>query len=232
MDFLSKEEMSTERDAKALVSWFDEKFRLIIKDEAVQQSLRLRKGLYKQFMEEIHPLRLLAEVEFSSRRDVYLKWICGNQNYDAVIRQPDFSSDIMNKLEITQAEEPHSYLRRLMHNKEGWAPLDGRLIEKSSKNRGEKFNTKKSYARDLGSQPEIQIKLISKAVDRKLENKYGDNTSLLVVFDDKDFQHLGKAINHYFQEFAQEKWTVCNQFSVLYVIGMYKNIFVKYPMNA
>ena len=61
---LSLEEMTAEYTPKSLIKWFDDKFQAIIQTKNSQKALRMRKALYKEFIEEIYPLRLLVELEF------------------------------------------------------------------------------------------------------------------------------------------------------------------------
>jgi hypothetical protein len=224
MTFISEAEMTAKYAPKAFAGWFNARCKSIIQDDVGKVALRMREGLCKKFIEEIYPLKMLAEFEFMDRDDVVIQWINGNQNYDALI----FSSTFIHKIEITNAVDEIDYYRRWMINEVGWAPLDKSRIEKrGNKNAGNmRIEAKQGSAMDIGTFFDTQIELVNKAIDKKESKDYETGTSLLVMFDDFGFQHLRfayKTLNN----LAKEKSLEIRKFSRLYLIGSHKNIYVK-----
>ena len=110
MNFISESEVTTEYKPEALVRWFEDKYQSITQYEDEKKALRMREGLYKRFIEEIYPLKIMAELEFSGRDNIRIKWVNGNQNYDALIFDRTLSTT--TKLEITNAVDEADYYRR------------------------------------------------------------------------------------------------------------------------
>lgn len=224
MDFISKSELIAKNRPKELVDWFDTKCQSIIQHEAGKKALRMRERLCKKFIEEIYPLRLLAEFEFSDRDDVRIQWVDGNQNYDALVIYPQKEE----KLEITQAIDETDYYRRWLINKGCWAPFNKARMEKTgNKNLGSmRIDVKRSPAEELGTFFDRQMELIDKAIENKINKEYEIGTSLVVMFQDYNFEYL-KHAKERLQNFAKEKYLRSGKFSKLYLVGSIKHIFIK-----
>lgn len=229
MHFISEQEMTIKYQPEAFIQWFDNTYKLITRHETGKEKLRMRekegKGLYKKFIEELYPLRIITELEFLHKNDIRIQWINGNQNYDALIF--DLNSETETKLEITNAVDETDYYRRWMINEEGWAPFSkDRMKKMGQKNLGNfKVESRQGPAMEIGAFFDMQLKLIDKAIDKKANKEYESSTSLAVMFDDSNFQYL-KHAHKKLQDFAKEKCLNSIKFSKLYLIGRNKHIYV------
>jgi hypothetical protein len=109
-EFVTVEELTEKRTPQQLVEWFNYKLEEVSQKDGGKKALRMRKGLCKQFIEEIYPLSIFAGFEFGDRSDILLQPVIGNQNYDVLIFADQLSSSI-SKLEITLAIANDNYLK-------------------------------------------------------------------------------------------------------------------------
>ena len=225
--FITEEELIVERTPQDLINWVEKKMQEIVQQEGGKKALRMREGLYKEFIEEVYPLRILAEFELDGKNDIKLKPVIGNQNYDALIKDYTFSPPRTSKLEITQADEGQIYLRRLMLKEQCWSPLTGVIKKTGTKNTDIKVEGK-IVARDVSDSLNNQIELINQALKHKLRKNYDSNTSLLIMFEDTIASRVADA-REVLQCFIQEQSTRITKFSTLYLAGWSQHIFLKYP---
>jgi hypothetical protein len=144
----------------------------------------MRKGLCKQLVEEVYPLSIFACLRFNVSQNITLQPIIGNQKYDALITDHLYNPPQTSKLEITQAHEGESeYLRRLILQEQGWAPVSGQIEKSGTKNTGIKLITN-SVAKRLDDLLNEQIALIRDALYRNLNKEYENDTALLIMFED------------------------------------------------
>ncbi len=183
--FITEEELTKERTPKEIIDFYNAKIYEISKQEDGTSTLRMKKGNCKKLIEELRPLRDLAELKYSDRNDIKLQLIIGEQNYDALITDYRYSPPSKSKLEITLAHEgEQEHLRTLHLEEHGYAPLPltGTIKKKGTKNKNEGKRTETVSNRVGSYQKEINRlkKLIGEAFKKKSQKKYESNTSLLV----------------------------------------------------
>ena len=224
--FITEHDLTSERSPRDLVSWVENKIKSIACHKSGKTAIRMKKDrLCKQLMEELYPLSLLAKLEFDHRNDITLQLVMGNQPYDALIR----SSDFERKLEITQAHEGETrMLKALMIEEEGWCPGSGGIQKTGSKNKGMTLNWWMGVSNPDDSL-DIQTRLIVEAVTKKAKNsKYGNNTDLLVIFDDRSISSLIEDSNQILKQLVSDQLkSIDYNFPVIYVIGSEEKIFFK-----
>jgi len=229
MKFITEGDLIIERTPQELINWFDYKLNEIQQQEGGKKALRMREGLCKKMLEELYPLRILAEFQFANRNDIRLQLVIGNQNYDALIIDRSFSPECRNKLEITQAHEGENhFFKRLMIQEKGWAPLSGQVIKRGTKNTGISLDAH-LIMRDVEDSLHTQKNLIGKALERKTKKKYDPNTSLLIMFDDIIASHVPNAKEILYQFIQSELGFKPTQFSTLYLVGSSRKICLKLP---
>jgi hypothetical protein len=133
------------------------------------------------------------------------------------------------ELEITLAEDKE-YLMREMLQEKGFAPITGGIEKKGTKHTGAEYY----YSQDVRSLEDYlskQMELLSQALQRKLENKYERNTSLLIMFLDLSNSSDEIDIREPLSSFIKDElWSKAKQqFSVLYLVSSSKKFFLKYP---
>jgi hypothetical protein len=79
------EEFRTPREMEA---YFKSKKDIINKDSEYKELARLKKGLFKKFLEEFYPLYCFSQSKYCEN-DTQMKIVLGNQGYDAIIRYSD-----------------------------------------------------------------------------------------------------------------------------------------------
>lgn len=131
--------------------YFDSKVN-IIKDDVEYNSLSsLKKGLFKEFLEEFYPLYCFSQSRFCDKNSK-LKIVIGNQGYDAIIINPDgaeikleFTNYIDGKFEFEDAKLLNSRGYGNIRFKD-YKDLDSRALEYLSKIlQNAKKKSEKSY---------------------------------------------------------------------------------------
>ncbi len=230
--FITKEEVNVERNSSNLISWVQQKLKEISSQKDGRNALRKRKGLCKQFIEEIYPLSILASFEFPNRDDITFMPVIGSQNYDALINHK-FSNSNFNfsvRIEITQAQNNTDYLRGEMIDIYGRCPLNSKINVKNVGTQSTGWKLEKEYqkvvVRDVQDSLNDQIQLIDEALDRKFKKTYEENTALLIMFDDLITSYLEEPEKK-LQNFINTKTWIPNKFSTLYLVGRHRHIFIK-----
>jgi hypothetical protein len=229
-NFITKEEINVERTSSNLISWVQQKLQVISSQKDGRYAIRNRKGLCKQFIEEIYPLSILASFEFPDRDDITFIPVLGNQNYDALINYNFSNYKFSVRLEITQAQGNNDYLRSEMINIYGRCPLNSKINIKNAgtQNAGRKLEeeSQKVIVRDVQDSFNDQIQLIDEALERKFQKIYEKNTALLIMFDDLITSYLDESESK-LQNFINTKTWIPNKFSTLYLVGRHRRIFMK-----
>lgn len=216
---LSKEEIEKERTLQELMQWWHR-----IKDNTVESSNKIRhsvllrkKNEYKIFMEESLPLNFFCQHYFKdSKRDVTIKQVIGNQNYDAIIK----GCEEFKYIEITQAINGEAEHARMFEmTQKGSTNPFGTVYKKGTKNKGLDVSTeveddsyffslnndksKENFKNTYKPIEEIDCiyQLLKEAVKRKAEKEYPKKTLLLVYFDDTKLemhQDISKNMGEYY----------------------------------
>ena len=149
--------------------------------------LRLRKDKYiKKFIEEVLPIARYVQVRYSYGHRIKVKWINGNQNYDACVYLSGarvINDNIVRKqyLEVTTAIYNNSHLFREYINTQGYAfGIKGIDYDKMKKQ-----IISKPYVQVNTEMQDDFVKIILDRICDKSEKIYPLNTKLLIhcMFD-------------------------------------------------
>lgn len=157
---LSKEDVEKERTPFELARFVRDVIESVNGDDELRKFALLKKGYYKEFLEEVVPLSIYCGWKFPSN-DVKCKNILGNQPYDAVVLSA--GSDILEYVEIT-------------------VPIDGKKDRRESEQRIEKGRTDIECG-DFIDKREDVIKRIIKVAKKKSLNDYSLKTSLIILMN-------------------------------------------------
>ena len=182
--FLSAEEMTKHRTPRELNDWVAKIFDHFLESNEAKAYARLKKGLSKQFFEEVWPLALLAKQLFGDSDQVICEPVLGNQKYDALIEDRRGDASIQIKVEFTIAVDGHDdHLRMKELNEKGRANAYGDVSVSGTKHTGHNINI---YDRAL-SRDELTsnaVRVVTEALRGKANRPYGLNHWLCVKFDD------------------------------------------------
>lgn len=175
---ITKEDIEKVRSVSELGDWIDKKHSQISNRKDTIKSCRLRKGLFKEFIEESMPLNIFCQQYFDNNLNVQVKQTIGSQNYDAeLINQPNA---IFKYIEITQAHEgKDDFYRRWHLNEFGHANALGEVVQ----NKPIAKSKIKSEAIDHATIVHNETQRIDQAINKKIDKDYNDKTALVVVCD-------------------------------------------------
>jgi hypothetical protein len=141
----------------------------------------MAKGLTKKLVDEAYPLGIYLCHEHGDAEDLLANIVAGNQQYDAIVREPTCESFV----EITQAHEGYDHhLRMLVLERDGGVNMLGRVTTRGTKNTGLAPQVE-NVALPHRTVLENEITRIEEAIDRKRAKVYPTDTTLLVMFDDR-----------------------------------------------
>lgn len=129
-----------------------------------------RKGLLRKVHDELYPIAHFAKLHFTDPTNVFIKWIDGNQNYDAIVEYQcdDFSRSSIRYLEVTT-----------LQGKE-----DAKELEELSKGSNivnvQNNSDYDNHIRKVG--------LLKEALRKKGSKDYPASTALLVYTDEDRFR--------------------------------------------
>ncbi|MCI0528223.1 MAG: hypothetical protein L0Y56_12360 [Nitrospira sp.] len=157
-------------------------FNRIRRKPAGRKQLRMRQTVIeKRLIEEILPIARYIQFKYRVGRNICIKWLNGNQNYDAVIRQegtPVEANDFPKEcyLEATCAVHPNDYLsREHINNGNPVFGLDGLTRDKKSKTISSTpvVRSGRDFVRKFAD-------IVINRIDDKSSKAYPDNTILVV----------------------------------------------------
>jgi hypothetical protein len=177
------------------------------------ERLRLRKAKTdKKLIEELIPIARFIQMTYGHGRRIKVKWVDGNQNYDAYILSSGYLVEkrlVPRKqyLEVTTAVHSNDHLTRRHLNTEGFVfGVRGISVDKKTK---KIVSTPYAY-----TNWEVQdgfAELIKKRIEKKADIKYPEHTSLVIQcmldmpFIDYEWEHMVEEvrkaeIGHAFRE--------------------------------
>jgi hypothetical protein len=171
------------RTPEEMKLYFESKVNIIKNDVEYSSLARLKKGLFKEFLEEFYPLYCFSQSRFCFENSK-LKIVIGNQGYDAIIINPDgtetrleFTSYIDGKFEFEDAK---------LLNSRGYGNI--------------KFNDFK----DLESRALGYISKIMQNAKKKSEKSY-KGVSIIFVVNTFDYFEVYENSSKVFVELLKEK---------------------------
>lgn len=224
-DFLTKEILEESHTAKEYLLWAKGLVKQLKSELDGLEKIRFGRDLAKELMNEVIPIGLLATKYFDESDDVSISLKIGSQNYDAVVSDYRKQPSSVLYIEVTLAHEGEDqYLRMLrLHKKEEVSGL-GKVIKHGSKKTGLDVD----ISNEMLSQVEVLQRergLLSKAIDRKLEKKYPQNTLLLVGFDDvMAFDRKDNIKN--LENVITERMPSLRAFHTVAVVGLHQGLYI------
>jgi hypothetical protein len=162
------------------------------------QRIRARKSqLEKKLIEELLPLAKYIQLKYRPGNTVKVRWLNGNQNYDAVIRQSGFLADNgyvrpESHLEITCAVHPNDHLARELSAAD--KPVYG--LEGLTRDKATKMVVSLPTVRTGYEHVDRFVQIIADLIKKKSAKSYPTNTTLLVDcnldigYDRHEWDHL------------------------------------------
>jgi len=224
-DFLTNEILEESHTAKEYLLWAKGLVEQLKSKTNGLEMIRLRVGLAKELMNEAIPIGILASKYFDKSDEVRINLKIGSQNYDAVISDYRKQPSAVSFIEVTLAHEGEDqYLRMLHLHKKGEVSGLGRVIKRGTKKTG--LDVK--VGRELLSQAEVlqrERSLLIKAIEKKLEKKYPQNTLLLLAFDDvMAFDRKDNIQN--LEDVIVERMSSLRVFHTVAVVGLHKGLYI------
>jgi hypothetical protein len=119
---LTKEDLQEKRTPNNLCEFVEMTFATIKSDKATKENARLKKGLYKEFIEEVYPFSIFCKLKYNGQ-EVLCCPVIGNQGYDAIIE-----SSPGTQLEIVELTWPidgqKQHFQSVQLNKRGYSNPD------------------------------------------------------------------------------------------------------------
>ncbi len=139
-----------------------------------EEMIRLSTSRAKKLSEEIMPIAAYAR--FHQDEELEIRWLGGNQGYDAALRSPN--SELPQHLEVTIAVPENEHLVREFQAEHGhsWAAAGTRRSPTTGKVESHAF------AEDTMEKFQELGRLVRVAVTKKLAKTYPVSTSLIVQF--------------------------------------------------
>lgn len=167
-----------------------------------------------KFIKEVLPIARYVQMKYCPGRKIKVKWIDGNQSYDAYLLTSGFLVDrgeVSRKqfIEVTTAVHPNDYLCRQYFVKKGysWGPK-GTKRDKNTKGIISKpyVYTDREHADDFEA-------IIKSRIEEKSKLKYPENTILLIwcqlsyPFEDSEWCYMvdkvkAAQVTHNFREIS------------------------------
>lgn len=183
---LTKEDMEKERTPEELSLWWDEKEKQFRSTKETLHYALLKKGLSGKCVDEMLPLKLLAENLYSGRSDIGCILNFGNDNFDAIIRDHSTSPPSDVRIEFTLAiDGRNDYLFRKYFIEHEHEPIVLPSIFLSTGT--EKSGHKIDIADDLISYDNLLVDtfcLIRERALNKCNKRYGKDYILVIIIDD------------------------------------------------
>ena len=208
---ISKEEINKNRTPFELMDWVKQKRCHIASTQDGENDLLLKKKLAKQFVEEVYPLAIFGCHKFGNTKQILMRPIIGNQNYDAVITDLSSEPAYISYIEITQSLEGRS-------DKKMRCELAKQGIYQSKIFDGDEVAGK-------------ELSRIVEAAKRKEAKDYPKETSLIIVFDDGcNFRRFVN--DEYLNTVVKENILKLDlRFSKLYLVGRYQDTFLEFDLG-
>lgn len=111
-------QMDVPRTASEMNEYFYQVFDIVQSSESLQDEARLKKGLFKKFLEEFYPLFCFSQSRFYEKESK-LNIVLGNQGYDAIITNAEGSKQLFEITSFIDGEL--HYKNALKMNRDGYS---------------------------------------------------------------------------------------------------------------
>lgn len=231
--YLTEDELIKERNPVELYSWVDQKLVELSKVKEAKQNILLREGLFNQFFHEVKPLAIFSKRAYQGRGDIKIKYILGDQGYDAIIEDYSESPPSKTYIELTCAIEGHNHSLRMEYFlQHGHVSLYAPIKHKGTKRKGRKIDIENNLTR-LDDHLNKTFELIKQCAERKSGIVYGRTSHILIIaFDDIDWygkypEGCTQKLNDFIKK---EVFPLPLDFKDIYVVGIREKAFSHFPI--
>lgn len=231
---LEIDDITIPRSTSEFVKWVDDKCEEIANNVEVKKDALLHSGIYKEFYEEILPLRYFVEHAFDSSSNSICIPNLGDEDFDAVIIDKSVVPPIKQKVEITCASQNYEEnLRMEFLLQNGHVSSWGPLSVTGTKKTGHKIQVESEcieheahLALALSS---IKRAIKGKSIRHETDSRYNDGHILIIAFDDwqwfstKDHDKTCKFIRQAITEIQL-------YFPAIYLIGLSGKTFLPFEV--
>ena len=180
-NILSPEEMKKPRTVAELGAWVLKVHDEFTRAKEPRSFLRQKKGLSKQFYEEVWPLLRFAQAKYGNDSLTKLVLVIGSQQYDAIVTKVDSTE---YKVEITFAKDGYEEFHKMkLLERDGHVSVFGTLDITGTKNKGYSYRMNDG-ACSLDEIFEKYLSAIIRAFEAKSNCTYEDVNTLIIGFDD------------------------------------------------
>ncbi len=227
-NILSIADMEKPRTVSELDEWVHKIQDRFAKNKKLYNFARQKKGLAKQFYEEIWPLLRYAQAKYSTEALTKLAPVIGSQRFDAIVMEP-YSPEY--KVEITFAKDGYEEFHKMkLLEQDGHVSVYGDLEVTGTKNMGYSYSMKN----ETGSLDEVFGKYhspIIRAYKAKAIRKYEEVETLIIGFDDHMlFSHDEDSAMFKSMILDSVKGVDCS-FANVWIVGMSGKFDVRLPTN-
>ena len=199
------------RTPSEMEEYFLNKRNIIDADKEYSDFARLKKGLFKKFIEEFYPLYCFSQSRYC-KADSQMKIVLGNQGYDAIIQD---SSGTENQYEITSyIDGKFEYEDAIRMNESGIGDirfkdildLDSRslnylsVVLKNYKKKSEKDYTGVNIIMIVNTFPYFEVynnnsrAFVDLLIAKMSEINIKANKGYLMIFNDRDIKSINENI--------------------------------------
>jgi len=230
---LTKEEMTTPRTPTELACWVEGKCRLIADYREAKEWALLRKGLSKEFHEEVYPLNLFVTHLYAKRSDIKCVPNLDNRDFDAIILDYSTSPQSELKVEITSAVDGYDeYLRMKYFVKHRSVSVWDTLSASGTEKRGHDIHVENELTAHSVLLERtfslIQSAFKGKSVIPNKTQRYGQGHVLIVAFDDWQWFNPEQDMLALKAFVEKDVLTLQLDFAALYVVGLSGKTFVHF----
>jgi hypothetical protein len=181
---LTKEELSVPRTAAEMLGWALEAHSRFSASKELRDLGRSGKGYAKELAEEALPIARFAQHYFAGSREVVIRHVIGNQQYDAIVEDNRPVPGAIRYIEVTDATMDHNEaLRNELLSRDGAAPGVGKIHAEGPPGRRTRLEGEYEM-RNVGALPTQQLDRVNEAVKAKAAKIYPSGTALVVHVDD------------------------------------------------
>ncbi|PTY04601.1 hypothetical protein DB347_17960 [Opitutaceae bacterium EW11] len=215
-DFATEAELQEERAVPLWCRWFEEYLGRFNGNQDVSEQIRLKQGIAQKVFDEMFPLwRLLIRksVEWQNHQ---LKYVIGNQPFDAVL-----SSDAGSEyLEVSVADWDHDEALRMKYFSEhGHVSAIGRVSYSGTARTGHAIEVENA-AETTTVLIADKLRRVKERILAKAQKSYPPGTTLVVAFDDHIVRHDPNFAARFESILREARHELPNTFRRVYAMGM------------
>jgi hypothetical protein len=181
---ITREEFEAPRTAADILAWVDAAGERLSATKELKAAARLGRNGAKELWGEARPIALFAHRYFDASRQVTIRHVIGNQNYDATVDDRREHPGPVRFIEVTLSDQTRDdSIRMELLNRDGHAPGTGPVRAEGPRD-NRRILEGRSEAVDHVDLREQALGAVRDAIARKLGVQYPAGTALIVRIDD------------------------------------------------